>query len=86
MNWETLDIRARVEGGCYYITFARDPAGTAYIARFCADPRAEPINTYVPGSVDYSYTRFRGIGHAESIDRVKEMCENDYRYGRTIGR
>jgi len=85
MNWETLDVRARVDGGCYYITFARDPAGAAYIARFCADPRPEQVNTYTPGNADWSYNRFRGIGHSESLERVKEMCENDNRYGRTIG-
>lgn len=85
MNWETLDIRARVDGGCYYITFVRDPAGNVYIARFCPDPRPEPINQYAPGNVDYGYTRLRGIGHSESIDRVKEMCENDNQYGKTIG-
>lgn len=78
LSWEVVDVRARVKGGCYYISLAHDPAGHCYIARFCADPRADMNSlAYAYAAIDYSYTRERGIGHDTDLEKVKAMCEQD---------
>lgn len=77
LAWETVDMRARVSGGCYYISLAHDPAGRAYIARFCADPREEGTYQYAYAGIDWSYNRARGIGHSSDLETVKAMCFTD---------
>lgn len=82
LEWQTVDLRARVQNGCYFITLARadDDRGEAYIARFSPDPREtpQPIHSCSSDSiVDYSHVRYRGIGHSPDLDSVKAMCERD---------
>ncbi len=82
LDWQILDLYARVQGGCYSITLAHadDERGKAYIARFSPDPRETPklVNPYGEScSADYSFVRYRGIGSSPDLESVKAMCEHD---------
>lgn len=71
LEWQLLDLRAKVPGGCYFIGWSRSPDEELWVGRYCTDPRADPQGICMNG------TRINGIGKSSELQEVKELCQHD---------
>jgi hypothetical protein len=71
LSWQIVDLRARVEGGCYFIGLCHELTGDVWVARYCTDPRNDA--TWSSGSK----ARIKGIGHSTDLEEIKTMCGED---------
>ena len=70
LHWQILDVRARSEEGCYFVSRVHHPEGDFYIARYCIDPSREVVGSY-------SRSRVSGLGRSSDLEDVKLMCNED---------